>query len=77
MIINEGIGRTAIIEDSPAEKAGLKEKDIILEINSEKVSSGKTLGDFLENLSVGDPLRMKVLRNKKEFETIVILTERK
>ncbi|KKQ23081.1 MAG: Protease Do [Candidatus Wolfebacteria bacterium GW2011_GWC1_37_10] len=76
-IVNEGIGRPAIIEGSPAEKAGLKEKDIVLEINDKKISLDKTLGDFLENLSVGDSLKLKVLRGKREFKTAVILAERK
>lgn len=67
----------AIILNSPAEKAGLKEKDIILECNGQKITTNKTIQDFLEEVSVGDVLKLKVLRGKKEFEVKVTLTERK
>lgn len=67
----------AIIPKSPAEKAGLKEKDIILECNGEKITAQKTIQDFLEVMGVGDVLKLKVLRGIKEFEIIVTLAERK
>ncbi len=67
----------AVIPDSPAHIAGLKEKDIIVECNGVKITSEKNIGDILENYSVGDALRMKVLRKDKEFETKAILQERK
>ncbi len=67
----------AIIPGSPAYKAGLKEKDIIIECNSQKLSAERTIQDFLEEKEVGDTLELKVLRGKKQFVTKVVLTERK
>jgi len=67
----------AIIPNSPAHRAGIKEKDIILECNNQKITDSKTLGDFLENLSVNDIVKLKVFRKGKEFETQVVLQERK
>ena len=77
LVISENGHRPGIVPKSPAESAGLKEKDIILEINNEKITSEKTIEDFLENFSAGDILRLKILRAKKEFEINVTLAERK
>lgn len=66
-----------IIPKSPAEKAGIKEKDILLEINGKKITPEKTVGDILETCSVNDCKKIKILRAGKEFETEVTLGERK
>ncbi len=55
----------------------IKERDIILECNGEKLTMDKTIQDFLEKLKVGDILNMKVLRDEKELEIKVVLAERK
>ena len=67
----------AVVPGTPAQKAGIKEKDIVLECNGVKLSFDKTIQDFLEELNVGDILKMKVLRDKKELEIKVVLAERK
>jgi len=77
LVINEGLGRPAIIKNSPAAIANLKEKDIILEINGEKITAEKTIGDFLDKLSVGNAIKLKILRGKKEFKIKATLMERK
>src|SRR3989344_3476365 len=77
LVISHGPHSSAIIHNSPADKSGIKEKDIVLECNGEKISTQKTIQDFLENLEVGDVLKLKVLRQGKEFEAKAILSERK
>lgn len=77
LIMNEGPHRPGIISNSPADLAGLKEGDIILSINSEKITPEKIIADFLEKYSAGDTLTLKVLRGKKEFEVKATLAERK
>jgi len=67
----------AIVPGSPAAKAGLKEKDVILEWNGEKITQEKTIQDFLENCEVGESVRMKILRGKKNMEIKLTLAERK
>ena len=66
-----------VIAGTPAAKAGIKEKDIVLECNGEKLSGEKTIQDFLEVLNVGDTLNMKIIRGKKQLEIKVVLAERK
>lgn len=77
LLINENPHEKAVIDNSPAERARIKDGDIVLECNSEKISQDKTIQDFLETLEVGDILKLKILRNKKKFEVKARLAERK
>ena len=77
MIIGHAPQFEAIIPGSPAAKAGLKEMDIILECNGRELTPERTIQDFLEEMEVGDVLNLKVMRGKREFQTKVVLTERK
>jgi serine protease Do len=77
LVAKEHLLDQAIIEGGPADKAGLKENDIILEWNGEKITADKNIQDYLENCEVGDSINLKVLRNKKEINVKVVLAERK
>lgn len=67
----------AVILGSPADKAGLKNGDIIFEINKERLGSDHTLASIIQKYQVGDELILKVFRDSKEFEVKVKLEERK
>ncbi|MBI2454230.1 MAG: trypsin-like peptidase domain-containing protein [Parcubacteria group bacterium] len=67
----------AVVKNSPADKAGLKEKDIILEFNGTKLTSEKNLQDVLENCKIGENIALKVLRENKEHELKLVLEERR
>ncbi len=67
---------TAVIAGSPADKAGLKAEDIILEVNGQKLSDGKTLGSAIQNYSVGDMIALKVMRGNQTITINVKLEER-
>jgi len=69
-------GESAVFPDSAAEKAGLKEGDIILEFNGEKITTENTLSKIILKYSPGDKISLKVLRNKKEMNFDVTLGER-
>jgi len=73
LIANE---QHAIVPNSPADSAGLKEKDIILEINNGKITTDKTIQDFLENLLVNETVKLKILRDGKEIEIKMTLAEK-
>ncbi|MBI4034188.1 MAG: trypsin-like peptidase domain-containing protein [Candidatus Brennerbacteria bacterium] len=77
LIAKEHLLDQAIVEGSPADKAGLKENDIVLEWDGEKVTTDKNIQDYLENCEVGDKINLKVLRGKKEIDAKVALAERK
>jgi serine protease Do len=69
-------GESAIFPGSAAEKAGLKEGDIILEFNGEKITSQNPLAKIIMKYNPGDKVTLKVLRQNKEFSVEVILGER-
>lgn len=67
----------AVVPKSPAEKAGLKEKDIVLEWNGKKITTEKTIQDYLEDCRVGESINLKVMRGRRELNLKVLLAERK
>lgn len=67
----------AIVPGSPAGRAGIKENDIILSINGEKLTEDEDIRDILQKFQVGEDLELDVLRNGKEMKVKVTLEERK
>ncbi len=68
---------SAIVPGSPAARGGIREHDIILTWNGEKIAPESTLQDFLEDCEVGDKVMLSVWRKGKTFKTEMVLTERK
>lgn len=68
---------SAITAGSPAEKAGIKEGDIILEFNGTRITSTKPLAALIAAKSVGDTISLKVLSGGAEKTVSVTLAERK
>ena len=62
---------------SPADKAGIQEKDIILEWNGKKITAEKTIQDFLEDSSVGATITLSIFRRGRRIDKKIILTERR
>lgn len=77
LIIRERLGEEAIMPNSAAAKAGLKEFDIVLEANGEKITDKNPLSEALDKYQVGQEINLKVLRNKKEINIKIKLDERK
>ncbi len=69
-------GEPAVEKNSPAAKAGLKENDIILEVNSIKVTEDNPLASLIRQYQVGETLILKVLRGDKTLTIQVVLEER-
>lgn len=57
---------SAIIKDSPAAKAGLKDKDIITKINGVKIGASGSLANLIGEYKPGDTIQLTVLRDGKE-----------
>ncbi len=69
-------GEPAIAKDSSAQKAGIKEKDIILEINGEKIVTGNSMAKIIQKYNPADKITIKILRSEKEIELEAVLGER-
>ena len=56
--------------------ASLREKDILLEVNGEKITADKPMPDFLQNLSVGETIKLQILRSGEKIEVKMTLAEK-
>lgn len=59
----EGVLVTEVFPGDPADEAGIKSKDIILEVNGKKMKSSKDLSRKIASIQVGDTVKIKLLRN--------------
>lgn len=65
----------AVIPGSPADKAGIVENDIILEINGKKINEENQLADVIAKYNVGDKITLKIWHKGDTKEVQVILQE--
>jgi len=68
-------GEPAIHPGSSADKAGLQEGDVILEINGEKIDDENTLGRLIMKYQVGDEIEVKYRRQEEEKVVVIKLGE--
>lgn len=67
----------AVVVGSAADKAGLKESDIILEVNGQKINQEYSLAGALKNFDPGDVVKMLILSRGQTKEITVTLGESK
>ena len=72
----ENRGELAVLPGSPADKAGIVENDIILEIDGKKITADYTLADAIARHQVGDTITLKILHRGEEKTVQATLTER-
>jgi serine protease Do len=70
----KGVIVKSVEPQSPAEKAGLKESDIIFSIGNKKVNSVDDFQSVAKSLAAGDTMQASVWRNGKE-KTIAVETK--
>ncbi len=66
----------AVIPDTAASKAGLKEGDIILEFDGKVITPENSLAKIIRKYNPGDKITLKVLRESKEISIEVALEKR-
>jgi len=67
----------AVVPGSPADKAGLVENDIILEVNGEKVTQENNLAKLLAKYKPNEIVRLKIYHKGEEKEVEALLSEKK
>ncbi len=75
ILIKNNQGDPGIVPGMPADKAGLKLEDIILELDGKKLSLNYTLITALTEYNPGDTVKLKILRQGEELIIPVTLGE--
>jgi len=68
-------GTPAILPGSPAEKGGVSEGDIIIEINAIKIENKNTLISVINKYKPGNRIGLRIVRDGKIIIKIVVLDE--
>lgn len=72
-IVDGTTAQPSIIQDSPADKAGLQEKDIIVKVGNDTVDENNSLTSLLQKHQVGDTIELTIIRDGKEQKVSVKL----
>lgn len=64
---------SSVIKDSPADKAGLKDKDIVTAVNGAKIGTAGSLSSLIGEYKPGDTVQLTVIRDGKEIAVNVTL----
>jgi len=72
----QGSDEPAVIADSPADEAGLREGDIITAIDGERIDTTQGLDEILTQYGPGDELTLEVLRDGETLELEIELGTR-
>ncbi len=73
LLVSGGRGQGAVEPGTAAQKAGLQEEDVILEINGEILSVDNPLGKVIMEHYPGDRVNLLVLREDREISIVVTL----
>lgn len=65
VIGDQNAGTPGVVPDSPAEKAGLKEGDVILAVDDKELSENYTLSNAIAGYLVGETVTLKIWREGK------------
>jgi serine protease Do len=65
-----------VLQNSPAEKAGIKSGDVIRRVNNQEVTNARALTALVENIPVGSKVPVTVIRQGKETNLQIEIGER-
>jgi serine protease Do len=66
---------SGVMKESPAEKAGIKQGDVLLRYNGKDVEDTGHLRNMVSQTPIGTKVKVKLLRQKKELELEVTIAE--
>ncbi len=72
----QGVEVTSVSEDSPASKAGIKQGDVILEYNGQRVEGGEQFVRMIQETPAGRKAAMQVWRTGAKQEITAIIGSR-
>ena len=72
----QGVFVTEVVKDSPADQAGIKDSDLIIEIDDQKMETSRKLRDYIATLAPETVIQCKLLRDTKLEQKTVTLGDR-
>ena len=75
VIIVGSLGQKGVLSDSPAEKAGLQEQDILIKIAGKDINQKQSLASILSTLKVGDKVEIEFYRGNELKKAELTLSE--
>jgi len=76
LVVREQLGESPVIKGSAADLAGVKEWDIILTCNNEKITAKNPLANILQKCKIGEQTTLGVLRDGKKMTLAAKLEEK-
>jgi len=76
LVVREALGESPVIKGSAADLAGVKEWDIILGCDGQKITTKNPLAQILQNCKIGEKINLKILRDAKNIDLTVKLEEK-
>jgi serine protease Do len=73
--LDHGVQVNQVLKDTPADKAGMKDGDILLEFNNAKINDVEQFRDVVASAKVGSTIPVKILRGNKEEVLKITLSE--
>ncbi len=76
LVTSPGAHVQAVIPDSPADRGGIRDKDIIIAIDSKPLTEDFTLEDFLEDAQGNQTVTLDIIRKEKRMAIETVLQEK-
>ncbi len=73
----DGVLVNYVQKSSPSQKAGLQKMDIITEINGNRINNTEDAEMAVSDISVGDKMKLKIIRDKKKMSLAIDAVEYK
>ncbi len=73
----KGVLVTQVFPGDPADKAGIKVRDVIVAVDGKPVVTSRELSSAVAGMAIGKQVPVKLLREGRELTVKVLLTERK
>jgi len=76
IVVREALGESPVIKNSSADKAGIREFDILIYCNGEKITLENPLAHILQKCPIGRETTFEILRNGEKLELKANLSEK-